>query len=309
MYLLQGLRFTGCKLKLAVPNQILNRICVLRFSDKPDSSIYKDDDKLVERKPLSGYAYSEEIEGFKSRWRIPFVERTSFFRTKLAVFGSKRFPGGILKLNPDNFKYFEFRKWWDKEKIEKLKHDQQFNEERLMALGCDLAAAHFVVYRGGAVKFVGNDQWIRDSKTKSDYDDDLPNQYDPNYAVEAIDLSNTKIVYEGLKNIENLMSLKWLSFANCVYFNDWCLDRVSGEHRNDLEYLDISFTRVTHRGLHALYRFHKLKTLKVDETNDDPLFFKTCLELKKEFKELNVVLVSHEAEQIESSSSVSRARI
>lgn len=280
--------------QISVSSKAWNKTFAFRFSEKSNSADKFEEDRLVERKPLSGYVYDEGIEGFTSKWRLKFIERKHFFKSKLAAFGSKTFAASITKLNPENYKYYELKKWWNKEKRENLVLDQRFNEDRLMILGCDLAAAHFTVYRGGAIKFVGNNQWIKDSKNKKDYDDDLPNQYDPNYTLEAIDFSNTSIIYEGLKNTEHLSSLKWLSFANCSHFDDWCLDRVSGEHRNNLEYLDISFTKVTHRGLHALYRFNRLKTLKVDGAKDDPLFFQTCLELQKEFKGLNVEIVEEQ---------------
>lgn len=36
--------------------------------------------------------------------------------------------------------------------------------ERLLFLGPDLAAAHFLVHRGAAVKFVGDDNWYKKDK-------------------------------------------------------------------------------------------------------------------------------------------------
>ncbi|XP_054271681.1 uncharacterized protein LOC128992235 [Macrosteles quadrilineatus] len=288
---LRSLRYRNNE--VGVPSQAWNRILALRFSDKSDPKDKFEDIRLVETKPLSGYTYDEGIEGFKSKWRLPFIQRKGFFKTNFGAFATNYFAASITKIHPENFKYFDLKTWWKKEKREQLVYDQQFNEERLMILGCDLGAAHFTVYRGGAVKFVGHEYWIKDDKkTQKDYDDYLPNAYDPNYVLEAIDFSNTRIIYEGLKNIENLSSLKWLSFANCAHFDDWCLDRVSGEHRNNLEYLDISFTGVTHRGLYALYRFNKLKTLIVDESNEDPVFFQLCLEIQKICQGLNIELVS-----------------
>jgi hypothetical protein len=41
----------------------------------------------------------------------------------------------------------------------------RFIAERHLYLGPDLAAAHFLVHRGAAVKFIGNDVWFkRDDK-------------------------------------------------------------------------------------------------------------------------------------------------
>lgn len=38
--------------------------------------------------------------------------------------------------------------------------------ERLLFLGADLAAAHFLVHRGAAIKFVGDETWYRKDKKK-----------------------------------------------------------------------------------------------------------------------------------------------
>lgn len=74
----------------------------------------------------------------------------------------------------------------------------RFIEDRHAILGCDLAAAHFLLHRFGAVKFVGQDQWIvpGDEAVNS-----LPDRYDKAYRVEAIDVSGSSITYEGFENL------------------------------------------------------------------------------------------------------------
>uniref|UniRef100_A0A1B6ERZ6 Uncharacterized protein n=1 Tax=Cuerna arida TaxID=1464854 RepID=A0A1B6ERZ6_9HEMI len=240
------------------------------------------------RRQLGGYEYKEDTLGFKSKWRIPFIDRENFWKSKFDLFGNRNFAGDLTRYNPDNYKFFSFKQWRDFHAKQKIIFDQKVIEERLSILGCELAAAHFVVYRGGGIKFYNHD-WIRDDKKKNrEYDEQLPNVYHAGYVVEGIDFSGTKILYEGLKNIEKLQSLKWLSFNSCPFFNTWCLDRISGEYGMNLEYLDISYTDVTHQGLGALYRFNKLKTLKVEGLPDDPEYFLMYLELKKTFPELNI---------------------
>lgn len=231
---------------------------------------------------MGGYEYEEEIEPYQSRWRKPYSDREQFWKSKFSLFANRRFQGGLAKYNPANFKYFSFKQWWFHHKKDKLIFNQKFIPERLQILGCDLAAAHFVVFRGGAVKFCNKAEWIRDdTKTNKDYDDKLPNTYDPDYIIEAIDFSKTPILYEGLQNIEKLAKLRWLSFENCPLFDNWCLDRITGEHYETLEYLNVSNTSVTWHALNSLYRLKNLKTLKIDDESDDPEFYIMCAEVKK----------------------------
>lgn len=255
---------------------------------------------------LGGYEHTEEIEPFKSRWRTPFNER-GFWKTKFALFGKRTFPADKTRYNPNNMQYFNLKNWMATKKKDSLKHHQQFLDERLQILGCDLAAAHFVVYRGGAVKFHGHTAWIKDDKKKNhEYDDELPNEYNAEYMVEAIDVSGLEIVFDGLKNLSNLKKIKWLNFSECEYFDNWSLDRISGEHGENLEYLDISNTSITYHGLNALYRFQKLKTLKLDDTSDDPIFYRTCIELRRYMPELTIEGISPEMIPLDREESVNQ---
>lgn len=73
----------------------------------------------------------------------------------------------------------------------------RFIPERLMFLGPDLAAAYFIVHRGGAVKFIGNPDWHKRSPGLfGRYE--LPEQKRPGLYLEAIDASNTELMFEGL---------------------------------------------------------------------------------------------------------------
>ena len=105
--------------------------------------------------------------------------------------------------------------------------------ERLLFLGADLAAAHFLVHRGASVKFVGDENWYRRDKKKvssssfSGLSDllilsfiapvveyvafwfcsihstislqgySLPGRKVPGLHIEAIDASGTELMYEG----------------------------------------------------------------------------------------------------------------
>lgn len=139
---------------------------------------------------------------------------------------------------------------------------QAFIPERNEVLGKDLAAAHFTVYRGGKVRFVGHQEW---SQMNEDDDYDLPRFYDEKYKVEAIDFEGMDLFYEGLENTRLLTSLKHISVRNVTRFDDWCLDRVSGSELTSLDTLNLTGTQVTARGLGALYRIPSLRTLILDE--------------------------------------------
>ena len=84
---------------------------------------------------------------------------------------------------------------------EEQTHDnnQAYLPQRSQVLGTSLAAAHFVTFRGGRVRFQGKTEWVKlDKKTNSV---DLPGMYDANYITEALDCSKMTLLYEGLENI------------------------------------------------------------------------------------------------------------
>ena len=68
--------------------------------------------------------------------------------------------------------------------------------ERHRVLGPDLATAHFVIARGGAVKLVGQDDWVEQKNNRVP----LPNVFVPEMFVEAIDASNTQMMYCSFDN-------------------------------------------------------------------------------------------------------------
>ena len=105
--------------------------------------------------------------------------------------------------------------------------------ERHLFLGPDLAAAHFLVHRGAAIKFVGDDTWYRRDE-KGNYE--LPGTKVPGEPrscrhvvdaffaglyLEAIDASGTELVFEGFDNMIELKSLRLLRLADCPYIDDW----------------------------------------------------------------------------------------
>jgi hypothetical protein len=226
-------------------------------------------------------------------WRKPWAHKEGEWYSKFKLFAPEK--GGspdmirILQ-SPVNFGPQAFKKWLNKVKKEAEILDMRYIPERHQILGSNLAAAHFLVHRGAAVRFVGSTEWIR----RQDDEYDLPNKYNPDYLIEAIDILDMKLYYEGLQNMTNLGSLQWLSLRNCLEVDDWWLDRISSEYRSSLEYLDISScVQITERGIGALYRMTKLRTLKVHNIASSHMFQLACLMLEDIHPQLNVEGVAY----------------
>lgn len=162
---------------------------------------------------------------------------------------------------------------------------QQFIPERQQILGNDLAAAHFLVHRGGRVRFCGQQEWIMADKEGNF---NLPNKFVSGMFVEAIDCEGINLYYEGLENVRRLKKLRFLSFKRITSFDDWCLDRVSGSEFESLEMLDLSGTQISERGLQALYRVPTLKKLILDNPNRNTNWSLTLAMLQDILPELKI---------------------
>lgn len=157
--------------------------------------------------------------------------------------------------------------WYDRKRIDFQKYNQRYIQDRVKTLGSDIAVAHFVVYRGGAIRFQGQDNFIQWTNKREDYNKNLPENYNPKYFVEAIDASGLKFYYQGLENFKNLYKLKWLSLRNNPVLDNWCLDYI-GYAIPNLEYLDISMCpQVTAAGIAGLQKLTKLKALVINSNN------------------------------------------
>ncbi|XP_055597624.1 distal membrane-arm assembly complex protein 2 [Uranotaenia lowii] len=211
-------------------------------------------------------AIKEQIEEDKKRlqWKTPYADQPGTFESAFKLFSSNNRNSELLERmqQPIDVSPKAIKKWWSNRKDTIEAHMQKFIPERHASLGDDLAAAHFVVHRGGAVRFLGQKDWIQMDE-EDDYD--LPRHYDPNWVLEQIKCDNIDLFYDGLENIRRLRNLKSLSFENVKRFDDWYLDRVSGSGFPALEHLNLKGTAVTERGLNCLYRLPSLRTVFVDE--------------------------------------------
>ncbi|EFP10441.1 hypothetical protein CRE_22919 [Caenorhabditis remanei] len=172
-----------------------------------------------------------------------------------------------------------------------MQYDQRVIPERLLFLGADLAAAHFLVHRGAAVKFVGDDNWYKKDKWNN-YS--LPGRKVDNLFIEAIDASGTQIMFEGLENLENLQHLRLLRLANCEWIDDWSCGRIGGLLPN-LEMLDLSgCPRISSKGLMGLKNSKKLKFLRLEGLEDVKNLGKSALILEDLIPSLTVIGMDYE---------------
>jgi len=165
--------------------------------------------------------------------------------------------------------------------------NQQYLPLRAETLGSDLAAAHFVVHRGGKVRFRGQEKWIElDKETE---ESSLPKFFDESFAAEALDCSQMTLTHQGLLNMKALNNLQWLSLENCPHIDDWCLDRVAGQYYSSLEYLNIrNCSKVTERGISSLSKMNKLKVLEIGGHETTQNLELVCLMLEDVLPNLTV---------------------
>jgi len=164
---------------------------------------------------------------------------------------------------------------------------QEFIQERLLALGPDLAAAHFLCHNNCRVRFRGHKEWTElDSNGKLN----LPALYVPGWYIEAIDCSTSRLVYEGLQNLRNLHYIKYLDCSYCPHIDEWCMDRITGEFADTIEYINLSGCRsVNSNALEVLWRFRNLKTLVLKDMDHVDDLNLICLLLLDVFPKLRIV--------------------
>lgn len=247
---------------------------------------YDTEEYDFKKKPIK-----KHIEEDKARlkWRTPINENPNEWSSKFKLFAPEDDRNSTLitlfqqpfDISPSGLKK------WKKNRDENIERQmQQFIPQRHEMLGNDLAAAHFIIHRGGSVKFCNHKIW---NKKDENGEYILPGHFDAKYKIEAIKCDDMLLYYEGLENIRRLNYLKFLSFHNVPTFDDWCLDRVSGSQFDVLEVLDLSKTNITEKGLHALYRIDTLKLLIIDNVKKNKGMELVCSMLEELFPNLKIV--------------------
>ncbi|CAH1791683.1 unnamed protein product, partial [Owenia fusiformis] len=142
----------------------------------------------------------------------------------------------------------------------KLKASHRFTRLRHDILGPELATAHFVIGKDGAVKLSNSDKWHRKTEEGVIY---LPNRKVEGLYVEGIDASDTTMMYESFDNLVFLKNLKFLNLSGCKYIDDFCLSRL--HVFKQLKVLDVSnCPEVSERGLATLHNVPTLQRLFIN---------------------------------------------
>lgn len=247
-----------------------------------------EDQEEAEERAKPRTSRQKKIEEDKKRleWVKPIFDDNKAFRSKLAVFGSDKVDSSYLQMivQPWDFTPSNIKKAINNRVLKREAFLQSFIPERLEKLGPDLATAHFVCFRKGKVRFKGHEEW-----TTYDTLNTIPNLYHPDYIIEDIAYDGIPLYYPGVENIRDLPSCKSISIKNSPYFDDWCLDRLSGNNLPSLETLDLrGATQLTHRSMGCIYRLTGLKKLLV--TTNDTIEWKLSIAMLEEMNtNLNVI--------------------
>ncbi|KAL1516514.1 hypothetical protein ABEB36_000422 [Hypothenemus hampei] len=144
-----------------------------------------------------------------SEWRSPVHKEDASQNRMLNMFNSDQNSIKFLKWlqQPIDLRPATIKKWWLRISDEAEEEMQRYNPNRHQALGPELACAHFIVYRGGAIKFHNNDKWIK----AVDKEYTLPLKYSTGLFLQSIDCTGMNLRYEGLSNLRGLQNVQWLS--------------------------------------------------------------------------------------------------
>lgn len=135
--------------------------------------------------------------------------------------------------------------------------------ERIKAVGPDRAAAEWLLRCGAKVRFQGFERWHHDYNG-------LPTGPLGRYKIQAIDATESCIMYRGFDHLEGLKEVEEIKFNKCIYIEDACLERLSTiETLQESVYMMevVSCGNVTDKGLIAL---HQLKNLEYLFLSDLP---------------------------------------
>jgi len=172
---------------------------------------------------------------------------------------------------------------------------QRFMRDRVLALGPDLAAAYFLLGRGCRVRFKDHKDWIGNERVgqnryeTSKLDGMIPPTYEPGWYLEAIEATDSKLIYEGFASMKNLTSLKYLDLSYSPTIDSWCMDRITGEYMDTLEYLDLSGCKsIKANALEPIWRLSNLKTLVLRDMDHIKDIKMICLMLLDVFPNLEI---------------------
>ncbi|NXM06192.1 ATP5S synthase, partial [Tyrannus savana] len=133
--------------------------------------------------------------------------------------------------------------------------------ERIQAVGPDRAASEWLLRCGALVRFQGSPKW------QQDYNG-LPTGPLGKYKIEAINATDSCIMYRGFDYLDGLEHVRDIKLEKCMYIQDECLQRLSETNnlqKSLLQLKIISCGNVTDKGILALHKLMNLKYLYLSD--------------------------------------------
>nr|XP_056707755.1 ATP synthase subunit s, mitochondrial [Euleptes europaea] len=131
------------------------------------------------------------------------------------------------------------------------------DHERIQAVGPDRAASEWLLRCGAHVRYQGLDKW------QQDYNG-LPTGPLGKYKIQAIDATESCIMYRGFDHLDGLEHVEEIKFCKCAYLQDECLQRLSeieNLRRSLLRLWVVSCGNITDKGVIALHKLSNLEYL------------------------------------------------
>ncbi|XP_013879023.1 ATP synthase subunit s, mitochondrial [Austrofundulus limnaeus] len=131
------------------------------------------------------------------------------------------------------------------------------DHERIKAVGPDRAAAEWLLRCGAKVRFEGFERWHHDYNG-------LPTGPLGRYKIQAIDATESCIMYQGFDYLDGLKYVEEIKLKKCVYIEDACMERLSSVEslQQSLYMMEVvSCGNVTDKGIISLHRLRNLEYL------------------------------------------------
>ncbi|NXT03485.1 ATP5S synthase, partial [Jacana jacana] len=135
------------------------------------------------------------------------------------------------------------------------------DHERIQAVGPDRAASEWLLRCGALVRYRGHQKW------QQDYNG-LPTGPPGTYRIEAINATDSCIMYRGFDYLDGLEHVTEIKLQKCIYIQDACLQRLSETkslQKSLLRLQIISCGNVTDRGILALHKLRNLEYLYLSD--------------------------------------------
>uniref|UniRef100_A0A8D0C042 Distal membrane arm assembly component 2 like n=1 Tax=Salvator merianae TaxID=96440 RepID=A0A8D0C042_SALMN len=131
------------------------------------------------------------------------------------------------------------------------------DHERIQAVGPDRAASEWLLRCGAHVRYHGHDKWQQDYSG-------LPSGPLGKYRIQAINATDSCIMYRGFDYLDGLERVEEITFCRCNYIRDECLQRLSQIPNLQKSLLRLWITscgNVTDKGIIALSQLSNLEYL------------------------------------------------